>query len=58
MTAEIDVAREASFQIENGITASVEQGYFMESPQFSTETVTISGPESVVKPYCTGSGGI
>ena len=48
VTAEIDVAREASFQIENGITASVEQGYFMESPQFSTETVTISGPESVV----------
>lgn len=48
VTAEVDVAKEASFPIENGITASAETGYFVRQPQFSAETVTISGPSSVI----------
>ena len=48
VTAEIDVAKEAAFPIENGIVANAENGYFVKQPQLSAETVTVSGPESVV----------
>lgn len=48
VTAEIDVAKEAAFPIENGIVADAENGYFVKQPQLSAETVTVSGPESVV----------
>ena len=48
ITAEIDVAKETVFEIENGIQATPAEDYYISTPQFSVETVSVSGPESVV----------
>ena len=44
----IDIPAEKTLPIENGISASVAENYYMPTPQFSNETITVSGPEAEV----------
>ncbi len=44
----VDVPKEKTLSIENGISASVAENYYMPTPQFANETVTVSGPETEV----------
>lgn len=48
MEVYIDVPTEKTLPIENAISASVAENYYMPTPQLSNETITISGPEAEV----------
>lgn len=48
ITAEVDVAKEATLPIENEISVVVETDCYARQPTLSSETVVISGPQSIV----------
>ena len=48
ITAEIDVAREAVFDIESAVAVEAQENYYITSPELSATSVTVSGPESVL----------